>query len=94
MYQVIGRCSLCDGDVEIFSGPWFGVSPPLARCKKCGASEDRRGSVIPMTKDKVEVEYPEDTYYSYKSSGNFSDSFGEVFKDFGNIFKDLDKFLK
>jgi hypothetical protein len=48
MYSVIGRCSLCDGDVLGFTGPWFGTTPPRSYCSKCGAVEARNSSVIPM----------------------------------------------
>ena len=37
-YQTIGICSICGGEVKVFSGPWYGVFPPTPQCSKCGAT--------------------------------------------------------
>ena len=33
---VIGRCSICGGNVEI-PDVWYGVDPPKGTCRSCGA---------------------------------------------------------
>lgn len=46
--QVIGRCSICGGDVVCHQGAWWGTIPPVPHCVSCGAVQDNRGPVIPM----------------------------------------------
>lgn len=46
--QVIGRCSICGGEVTV-PVMWWGVIPPTPTCSKCGATEAKAaGPVIPM----------------------------------------------
>jgi hypothetical protein len=48
MNNVIGKCSICGGDVVGFTGIWMAViPPPPAQCTSCGAVE--AGTVIKMT---------------------------------------------
>ena len=48
MNQVIGRCSICGGEVVGHVGAWWAtIPPPPAKCSSCGAVE-ARGPVIPM----------------------------------------------
>lgn len=46
--QVIGRCSICGGEVVGHTGAWWAtIPPPPAKCSSCGAVE-ARGPIIPM----------------------------------------------
>lgn len=47
MNRIIGKCSLCGGDVTL-PEVWMGVKPPVPTCEKCGAVEDSNKPVIPM----------------------------------------------
>lgn len=49
MYQRIGKCGNCGGDVMGHVGPWLGVlPPPPAQCASCGATTRASDPVIPM----------------------------------------------
>lgn len=52
MNVIIGRCSLCQGDVSM-PLTWSGTVPPVPTCQSCGAVKDRR-PVIEMIKLKKE----------------------------------------
>jgi hypothetical protein len=46
--RTIGTCSVCGGPVMV-EDPWFGVVPPVPRCKHCGATaRNPFGPTIPM----------------------------------------------
>lgn len=47
--QIVGRCSICGGDVETYVF-WMGVTPPPVTCRKCGATKDDTAHlpVVPM----------------------------------------------
>ena len=47
-YRAVGSCSICYGEVRVFTGAWFGINPPVATCSKCHATESRRLPVIEM----------------------------------------------
>lgn len=36
MFHVVGRCSLCGGQVSV-PVHWSGVHPPVPTCRSCGA---------------------------------------------------------
>lgn len=44
----IGTCSMCGGAVKVFTGPWYGINPPVPRCTKCNAKPSPPKNVIPM----------------------------------------------
>lgn len=49
--QVIGKCSICGGDVVAWQGVWHGVNPPPGpKCTNCGAvpKYSADGTTIPM----------------------------------------------
>lgn len=56
--EIIGKCSLCGGDVYGHKGAWFAViPPPLSRCSGCGAVEKREPTIemvptIPMESNR------------------------------------------
>lgn len=45
MNHRIGSCSLCGGDVNVFTGPYFGAPPPPT-CAKCHAVRDQRAQLL------------------------------------------------
>lgn len=47
-YRVIGTCSICGGDVQVFSGAWGGINPPTPSCVSCHATPRNVGPVIQM----------------------------------------------
>lgn len=47
-YRTIGRCSICGGDVTVFSGAWGSIIPPVPRCTHCGARPQTTLPIIPM----------------------------------------------
>lgn len=49
MFNTIGTCSLCGGQVTT-PEVWAGVHPPTPSCSSCGAIAASHGPVIPMTK--------------------------------------------
>lgn len=57
MYQRVGSCSECGGDVMGYRGPWMGVQPPPPdRCESCGAV--RGDDVIKMTPKPRKIRDP------------------------------------
>lgn len=50
MYNVIGTCSICGGDVVAYTGIWMSVAPPSPpSCRNCGAvPAASQAPVIPM----------------------------------------------
>lgn len=49
MFNTIGTCSLCGGQVTT-PEVWGGIHPPTPSCRSCGAIAAVHGTVIPMTK--------------------------------------------
>lgn len=47
MYNVIGTCGFCGGQVTI-PGIWGGVIPPIPSCANCGREVASHGPVMPM----------------------------------------------
>ncbi|HXP50981.1 MAG TPA: hypothetical protein VN922_13565 [Bacteroidia bacterium] len=97
MYEIIGKCSICGGQVEAFVGPWFGTTPPRARCKSCGAVEARSTTVIPMVPsshprdDDWDYKKNLDKYYSYEDTDNTFKSFQNMMKELSDSFKWIKK---
>jgi hypothetical protein len=100
VYEVIGKCSICGGDVEGFVGPWYGTTPPRAHCRSCGAVEARNTTVIPMVpassagdqgKKYVESYYRKDLDELVLESKNLSESFRDMMKEFSDSFKWIKK---
>lgn len=50
MIQVIGRCSICGGDVGVHR-VWSGVDSPRPKCARCGAESLSSRPVIQMRRD-------------------------------------------
>ncbi len=49
MFQRIGTCSICGGDVHGHYGAWHGVlPPPPPTCSQCGAVPKGTSDVIEM----------------------------------------------
>jgi hypothetical protein len=48
-YRDIGICDQCGGVVRVFSGPWWGVVPPVPSCARCRAVPKTDLPVIKMT---------------------------------------------
>ena len=51
--SVIGRCSICGGDVVTHTGAWWGINPPIPYCVSCGAVEDKGLPEIKMRPAKA-----------------------------------------
>ena len=47
MNKVIGKCSLCGGEVCVPKA-WHGTHPPTPTCRQCHAVAEVAGPVIPM----------------------------------------------
>ena len=54
MKKIIGKCSICNGDV-MKDEVWLGVVEQHGECSKCGATENKSTNlpVIPMEKCKT-----------------------------------------
>jgi uncharacterized Zn finger protein len=52
MYQILGRCSQCGGNVVVPT-IWHGIIPPTPRCESCGAVKKQK--VIETVKSDYEV---------------------------------------
>lgn len=47
-YEIIGICSLCGGNVVVWSGPYWSIIPPTPFCQRCGAREAKHLPIIDM----------------------------------------------
>ena len=47
MYQILGKCSKCSGNVVV---PllWHGIFPPVPHCTQCGAKKKDDRKIIEM----------------------------------------------
>lgn len=68
MYQRVGACSLCGGDVIGYRGAWSGIThPPKDECSSCFAT--RADDIIPMVKSSgvKQTAYKEKEVQDYSS---------------------------
>lgn len=47
MFESIGRCSCCGGQVVV-PKLWMGIYPPVPHCTQCGATAKPKGPVVQM----------------------------------------------
>ena len=59
--RVVGRCSICGGEVVIPTVFWS-VVQPIPTCKSCGAVMRNQGPVIPM----VPIAAPKKNRWDYR----------------------------
>jgi tRNA(Ile2) C34 agmatinyltransferase TiaS len=64
--EVVGKCSICGGDVRGQTGMFYGKPPPFY-CPSCGATnEDRPDKVIRMRKSSEDFrELPRESQQEY-----------------------------
>lgn len=68
--MIIGKCSLCRGDV-VCPDDWNSVTPPPIYCTRCGAVKDENGDALPTI--KMVDKNKESNFSQSNNSGNWSE---------------------
>ncbi len=66
----LGRCSICGGKVSMYTGTWWGTTPPPKACESCGATaSDCLDRIIPMEPvKKQEIKTQVEQFLEFQNS--------------------------